>query len=391
MSDFATGNLTAAQLVSDLDTGVGIGHVTLGVVGFGSAAFTLAGTFTGTVRFFATGNGGRNWFPMLVYSSDNTVPNDNATLPGLFRANVGAYTHVAMLMATFGSGSAEASIVGSAEPAALLGGGGGGPGNGGGPVTAANVSLWPTVLGASNVQAALEQVQQEIGPPVVDYWRNTETAGQTNVGTVYTANYARIFPFYFPFNMPSCKGLLYTVGAIDNTETSLYGIGVYSWTTPFVGGTFTFLCQTPPATGAVMFPALGMRSCNWITPAAFTPGWYVIGITANNAATTAPGTLGGQGLSPTFVGIPNGGWTNASVNAVFNSTQPSIVTSNWFSGTIPSIGLYATGFPSPIASEATHASGTLQEQRSIPEEHGLPSHAQHPVHGKQRSRGRKEP
>ena len=102
--------------------------------GFSGAAFTVSGTFAGTVSFYGSADGGANWFPINVAPSASTTPVTSATAPGLFRANVSGYTHVSAQLSALTSGTPTVSIHSSAESASSLSGGGTG-GGGGGPGT----------------------------------------------------------------------------------------------------------------------------------------------------------------------------------------------------------------------------------------------------------------
>ena len=102
-------------------------------IGFSGAAFTVSGTFAGTVSFFATADGGTNWAPCNVAPSNSTTPVVSATAPGLFRANVSGYTHVSAQLSALTSGTPTVSIHCSSDAASSLSaggtsGGGGGPG-----------------------------------------------------------------------------------------------------------------------------------------------------------------------------------------------------------------------------------------------------------------------
>lgn len=108
-------------------------HVVINTIGFGGATFTLDGTWSGSIGFFATGDGGTTWFPLNVMPSNSTTPVTTATGDGLWQANVSAYTNVCMLMTAQTAGMVFAKIHCS-PVSARAGGGGGGTGGGGGPV-----------------------------------------------------------------------------------------------------------------------------------------------------------------------------------------------------------------------------------------------------------------
>ena len=122
--DFVTQALSATA-TSPIGTITGANQVILITSGFSGAAFTVSGTFTGTVSFFASADGGMNWFPCNVAPSGSSTPAISTTAAGLFRSNVSGYTHVAMTATALTSGTPTVSIHCS-QSAAMLGGGGGG-------------------------------------------------------------------------------------------------------------------------------------------------------------------------------------------------------------------------------------------------------------------------
>ena len=124
--DFVTQALSATA-ASPTGTITGTNQVILITSGFSGAAFTVSGTFTGTAGFFASADGGANWFPCNVAPSGSSTPAISTTAPGLFRSNVSGYTHVAICMTALASGVPTVSIHCS-ETAAMFGGGGGGAG-----------------------------------------------------------------------------------------------------------------------------------------------------------------------------------------------------------------------------------------------------------------------
>jgi hypothetical protein len=146
--DWVTGNLTAAAAAGTPPsiTPNTTSQVTLSTVGFGGAAFTLSGTFTGTVSFYATGDGGNNWALLDVMPAGSMTATTTATAAGLWRVNVSGYTHVSMQMTAFTSGPAVATIHASPISAGSLASGGGGPG-------ISNVALVWTQVGSMTVSA----------------------------------------------------------------------------------------------------------------------------------------------------------------------------------------------------------------------------------------------
>jgi hypothetical protein len=101
----------------------------------GGATFTLTGTFSATVQFEASGDGGTTWVALNVTPSNSTTAVTSATGTGTWQANVAGYTNVRERVSTFSSGPVVASIIESTASARAGGGGGGAGGGGGGGVS----------------------------------------------------------------------------------------------------------------------------------------------------------------------------------------------------------------------------------------------------------------
>lgn len=104
----------------------------------GGATFTLTGTFSGTVQFEASGDGGTTWVALNVTPSNSSTAVSSATTAGTWQANVVGYTNVRERVSTYTSGTAVASIVVSTVSAR------GGSGGGGGAAPTLNQVLNPT-------------------------------------------------------------------------------------------------------------------------------------------------------------------------------------------------------------------------------------------------------
>jgi trimeric autotransporter adhesin len=93
---------------------------------FGGATFTLEGTFSATVQFEASGDGGGTWVALNVVPSNSSTAVTSATSAGVWQANVAGYTNIRMRVSTYASGTVIAVIQLSSASARTLGGGGGG-------------------------------------------------------------------------------------------------------------------------------------------------------------------------------------------------------------------------------------------------------------------------
>lgn len=101
----------------------------------GGATFTLTGTFSATVQFEASGDGGTTWVALNATPSNGTTAVTSATGAGVWQANVSGYTNIRERVSTYASGTAVATITESTASARAGGGGGGGGGGTAFPVT----------------------------------------------------------------------------------------------------------------------------------------------------------------------------------------------------------------------------------------------------------------
>lgn len=92
----------------------------------GGATLTLSGTWTGTISFEATGDGGATWVAVNATPLNSTTAATSATANGTWQVNVSAFTGIRMRASATMSGAATATIVFSAASARMNGGGGGG-------------------------------------------------------------------------------------------------------------------------------------------------------------------------------------------------------------------------------------------------------------------------
>ena len=126
--DFISQELTVVGASPSIQTNNS--QAVLITTGFSGAAFTVSGAFVGTLSFYASADGGTNWFPCFVTPTNSSTPVLTATAPGLWTANVSGYTHVSVLLTALTSGSPTVSIhcsqaVASSSLGVVTGGGGG--------------------------------------------------------------------------------------------------------------------------------------------------------------------------------------------------------------------------------------------------------------------------
>ena len=119
-----TGNLTA----SGTTCGTTNACIAAPIVSQGGATFTLSGTFSGTVQFEASGDGGTTWVALSVTPSNSATTVTSATGAGTWQANVAAYTGIRIRCSTYSSGTIVATITLSNNSARTNGGSSSGSG-----------------------------------------------------------------------------------------------------------------------------------------------------------------------------------------------------------------------------------------------------------------------
>ena len=116
---------------------------------YGAATITLGGTWTGTVSFFASGDGAATWQP--IYSLNNSQV-DSGTTNNTWQFNPSGYTHLCAAFTTATSGTVIATIQ-FALPSAGHGGSTGGGGSGCVPAGSTGQVLLDSGSGACNDSA----------------------------------------------------------------------------------------------------------------------------------------------------------------------------------------------------------------------------------------------
>jgi len=92
----------------------------------GGATLVLSGTWTGTVQFEATGDGGVTWVAVNVLPLNSTSAVTSTSANGTWQVNTAGFTGLRMRSSASMTGTAVATITYSAASARLNGGGGGG-------------------------------------------------------------------------------------------------------------------------------------------------------------------------------------------------------------------------------------------------------------------------
>src|SRR5271166_6297451 len=83
----------------------------------GGATLTISGTWTGTISFKATGDGGTTWTAVNVLPLASTTAVTSATANGTWQVNTAGFTGLCMLSSASMTGSATATITSSAASA----------------------------------------------------------------------------------------------------------------------------------------------------------------------------------------------------------------------------------------------------------------------------------
>ena len=95
----------------------------------GGATLTVSGTWTGTISFEATGDGGTTWVAVNVMPLNSTTAVTSTTANGTWQVNTAGFTGLRMRGSATMTGSALATINPSAASARNGGSSGGGGGN----------------------------------------------------------------------------------------------------------------------------------------------------------------------------------------------------------------------------------------------------------------------
>lgn len=76
----------------------------------GSASFVLSGTFSATLQFEGSGNGGTSWDAVDCFPPNSATAVTSATAPGLWQCNVASLTNLRVRCSAFTSGPVVATI-----------------------------------------------------------------------------------------------------------------------------------------------------------------------------------------------------------------------------------------------------------------------------------------
>lgn len=128
----------------------------------GGVTVDLDGTFSGTLTFEASANGGVKFRTLSVTPTNSSTTVTTATAVGSWQANIAGYTQLRIRFSTYSSGTAVATINASLASARSGGGGGGtgvtevdttGPLTGGPITTTGTLSITANGIGAAQLAA----------------------------------------------------------------------------------------------------------------------------------------------------------------------------------------------------------------------------------------------
>ena len=119
----------------------------------GGATLTVSGTWTGTISFEATGDGGTTWVAVNVMPLNSTTAVTSTTANGTWQVNTAGFTGLRMRGSATMTGSALATInpsAASARNGGSSGGGGGSPGGSNTQVQFNNNGAFGGITGATS-------------------------------------------------------------------------------------------------------------------------------------------------------------------------------------------------------------------------------------------------
>ena len=291
--NFSTASLTTAGVAPACGT---TACLTLDVnQNVGGATFTLSGTWSGTISFYGSGDGGVTLVALTVYPSNSTTGVTTATGNGTWQVNPAGYTNLYAIFTTATSGTVVATIR-SSVASARAGGGGGGGGTGCVPSGSANYVLLDSGSGACNTST---------------------TASDSGTAFAYTGTGGVTSPKYTAGTDNSAAGTLQLANGSANAHT-IFSSG--ATTTNTIAG-FTVVPTTGDLVDCVVSSTTctltdaGVLTANVVTDTgtltsgqvAYGGGTKTITSSANMTFSTAALTLGVSGTAGTLLTFPASG------------------------------------------------------------------------------------
>lgn len=242
----------------------------------GIVTVDLEGTFSATVQFEQSSDGGNTWRAVTGNPSSAGAGVTSATGVGTWQISSGAYHYIRVRVSTYASGTVIATLTPSKAGSAASNGFNGG-----------SLPASATVLGTNS---SGQPVDNSLIAPVLSI--NLGTANSTAALTTNVVNCNGFLsgPFGGTFTKVS-----YDVTTADNTA-NVYDLGISNATTG------ARVCHTGPQAGTVMFPATGISPAGvvWAASCTIQPNTKYL-VTLTSSGGTPAGKLGGS-LYPSFQG-----------------------------------------------------------------------------------------
>ena len=228
---------------------------------YGGATFTLNGTWSATVQFEASGDGGVTWVALNATPSNSSTAASSSTSSGAWQANVSAYTIVRIRVSAYTSGTVVATI--NFSTASARGGSGSGSGSIGGSIASTQVAFGTgvnTIGGDSQFTWGSTNHSASIGstlptppsyPALTDYGDGLVVQRQND-----TSGGKYQFPFIaygYGTSVAASGGLVqsYSIGVnpSDGLQTAAASL-------PGNGNTLGFTGDYPPVVGLLSYATL---------------------------------------------------------------------------------------------------------------------------------------
>lgn len=243
----------------------------------GGATFTLAGTYSGTNQFEATGNNGTSWVALSVTPSNSTTTVTSATGVGTWQANTAGYTAIRIRVSTYSSGTVGATITLSNASARVNGSAGGG-GSGCVPAGSAGQLLADDGAGACSSSADFVITSHTLAggaSSVTDLSAASATAGlilPKTAGAAPTTEAAASFNSTSHLPVWGFNGASTVTIPVSRTNTSHQWINTYNQATGF----FT---SSQPACADISDAGTGCTGSSTVPWSVITNGSGNLGIT----------------------------------------------------------------------------------------------------------------
>lgn len=139
----------------------------------GGATLTLSGTWTGTIQFEASGDGGASWASVNVMPLNATIAVTSSTSNGVWQVNMAGFTNIRMRSSASMTGTAMATITPSAASARSGGGGAVASVTGAGSVSCSPTTGAVVCTGSGGATPPLDSITDPVASKSFDMGANT--------------------------------------------------------------------------------------------------------------------------------------------------------------------------------------------------------------------------